>query len=124
MDRANFSCRSMLPDDTDLRARICVLGAERRWFSYRDEKVVRTLESACARSGYPKTISVELDSELKSRDLDLWDYTHCVAFDFSRPRKPTDNAVIELQRVLPGGMLERELVPNTCRRAEKDGGLA
>jgi putative transposase len=30
-----------------------------------------------------------------SRDLDLWAYAHNVTLDFSRPGKPTDNAIIE-----------------------------
>ena len=64
-------------------------------FSYRGEDVVRTLEIVCARTGYPKTIRVDLGSEFISRDLDLWAYTHGVTLDFSRPGKPTDNAFIE-----------------------------
>ncbi|MCA3246392.1 MAG: transposase family protein, partial [Azospirillum sp.] len=64
-------------------------------FSYRGEDVVRTLESVCKRTGYPKTIRVDLGSEFISRDLDLWAYTHGVTLDFSRPGKPTDNAFIE-----------------------------
>jgi putative transposase len=64
-------------------------------FSYRGEDVVRTLERVCARTGYPKTIRVDLGSEFISRELDLWAYTNGVALDFSRPGKPTDNAFIE-----------------------------
>jgi putative transposase len=64
-------------------------------FSYRGEDVVRTLERACARTGYPKTIRVDLGSEFISRELDLWAYTNGVTLDFSRPGKPTDNAFIE-----------------------------
>lgn len=64
-------------------------------FSYRGEDVVRTLENVCKRTGYPKTIRVDLGSEFISRDLDLWAYTHGVTLDFSRPGKPTDNAFIE-----------------------------
>lgn len=64
-------------------------------FSYRGEDVVQTLESVCARSGYPKSIRVDQGSEFVSRDLDLWAYQKGVTLDFSRPRKPTDNAFIE-----------------------------
>jgi putative transposase len=64
-------------------------------FSYRGEDVVRTLERVCARTGYPTTIRVDQGSEFISRDLDLWAYTNGVTLDFSRPRKPTDNAFIE-----------------------------
>jgi len=65
------------------------------WFSYRGEDVVRTLERVCARTGYPTTIRVDQGSEFISRDLDLSAYTNGVTLDFSRPGKPTDNALIE-----------------------------
>ena len=64
-------------------------------FSYRGEDVVRTLETVCARIGYPKTIRVDQGSEFISRDLDLWAYQRGVTLDFSRPGEPTDNAFIE-----------------------------
>jgi putative transposase len=64
-------------------------------FSYRAEDVVATLECACAKTGYPKTIRVDQGSEFVSRDLDLWAYAKGVTLDFSRPGKPTDNAFIE-----------------------------
>lgn len=64
-------------------------------FSYRGEDVVRTLDEACARVGYPRTIRVDLGTEFVSRDLDLWAYQRDVTLDFSRPGKPTDNAFIE-----------------------------
>ncbi len=63
-------------------------------FSYRGEDVVETLERVCAKTGCPKTIRVDQESEFISRDLDLWAYAHGVT-DFSRPGKPTDNAFIE-----------------------------
>lgn len=64
-------------------------------FSYRGEDVVRTLEEACAHTGYPKVIRVDQGTEFVSRDLDLWAYQRGVVLDFSRPGKPTDNAFIE-----------------------------
>ncbi len=64
-------------------------------FSYRAEDVVATLEKACTRLGYPKTVRVDQGSEFVSRDLDLWAYTKGVTLDFSRPGKPTDNAFAE-----------------------------
>jgi putative transposase len=64
-------------------------------FSYRGEDVVQTLDQVCTRVGYPKTIRVDQGTEFVSRDLDLWAYTKGVTLDFSRPRKPTDNAFIE-----------------------------
>ena len=63
--------------------------------SYRAEDVVQTLERACAKVGYPRTIRVDQGSEFVSRDLDLWAYVRGVTLDFSRPGKPTDNAYIE-----------------------------
>jgi len=56
---------------------------------------VRTLEQACPKIGYPKTIRVDQGSEFISRDLDLWAYARGVTLDFSRRGKPTDNAYIE-----------------------------
>ncbi len=56
---------------------------------------MQTLERICARVGYPKTIRVDQGSEFVSRDLDLWAYANDVTLDFSRPGKPTDNALIE-----------------------------
>ena len=64
-------------------------------FSDRAEDVVATLEKACAKLGYPKTIRVDQGSEFVSRDLDLWTYAKGVTLDFSRPGKSTDTDVIE-----------------------------
>lgn len=64
-------------------------------FSYRGEDVVATLDRACRKIGYPKTIRVDNGSEFISRDMDLWAYQRGVILDFSRPGKPTDNAFIE-----------------------------
>jgi putative transposase len=63
--------------------------------SYRGEDVVATLEKACRKIGYPKTIQVDNGSEFVSLDMDLWAYQRGVTLDFSRPGKPTDNAFIE-----------------------------
>ena len=43
----------------------------------------------------PKTIRVDNGSEFTSRALDQWAYVNGVQLDFSRPGKPTDNALIE-----------------------------
>jgi putative transposase len=64
-------------------------------FSYRGEDVIATLEQACRKVGYPKTIRVDNGSEFVARDMDLWAYQRGVTLDFSRPGKPTDNAFIE-----------------------------
>lgn len=42
-----------------------------------------------------RKIRVDQGSEFVSRDLDLWAYARGVTLDFSRPGKPTDNAVAE-----------------------------
>jgi len=62
---------------------------------YRGDDVVRTLESVCARIGYPKAFLVFLGSEFISHDRDLWAYTHGVTLNFDRPGKSTDNAFIK-----------------------------
>lgn len=64
-------------------------------FSDRAEDVVATLEQVCAKLGYPKTIRVDQGSEFISRDLGPWACAKGVTLDFSRPGKPTDNALIE-----------------------------
>lgn len=45
--------------------------------------------------GRPRTIRVDNGPEFISKDVDLWAYWNHVTLDFSRPRKPTDNAYIE-----------------------------
>lgn len=43
----------------------------------------------------PERIQVDNGPEFISKDLDKWAYEHGVTLDFSRPGKPTDNALIE-----------------------------
>ena len=43
----------------------------------------------------PQPIQVDQGPEFISKDLDRWAYENKVTFDFSRPGKPTDNALIE-----------------------------
>jgi putative transposase len=57
--------------------------------------VAGVLEGICTRRGAPKTICVDNGSEFKSKVMDQWSYSHGVRLDFSRPGKPTDNAMIE-----------------------------
>jgi len=64
-------------------------------FTYKGHDVVKTLEVAVQKHGYPKTIRIDNGPEFISKDLDLWAYTNRVILDFSRPGKPTDNAFIE-----------------------------
>jgi putative transposase len=43
----------------------------------------------------PKRIRVDNAPEFASRALDQWAYFNQVTLDFSRPGKPTDNALVE-----------------------------
>ena len=53
------------------------------------------LEQVTTERGKPQSIRVDNGPEFISRGLDLWAYFNGVKLDFSRPGKPTDNAVIE-----------------------------
>jgi putative transposase len=57
--------------------------------------VVRVLEGVVKEHGRPQAIRVDNGPEFISKDLDLWAYFQGVKLDFSRPGKPTDNALIE-----------------------------
>lgn len=57
--------------------------------------VARVLTRVGAERGLPKTIRVDNGPEFTSKALDQWAYAHGVKLDFSRPGKPTDNALIE-----------------------------
>ena len=56
---------------------------------------MQALEQTSALVEYPKAIRVDQGSEFISQDLDPWANANNVLLDFSRPRKPTDNAFIE-----------------------------
>ncbi len=45
--------------------------------------------------GIPKTIRLDDGSEIIGKALDLWASINGVTPDLSRPRKPTDNILIE-----------------------------
>jgi putative transposase len=45
--------------------------------------------------GIPEYIRSDNGSEFISKDFDKWAYEYGVTLDFSRPGKPTDNALIE-----------------------------
>jgi putative transposase len=59
------------------------------------DDVVRVLEQVTSHRGKPQSIRVDNGPEFISRSLDMWAYFNGVKLDFSRPGKPTDNAVIE-----------------------------
>jgi len=57
------------------------------------DDVVRVLEQVTSQRGKPQSIRVDNGPEFVSQSLDLWAYFNDVKLDFSRPGKPTDNAV-------------------------------
>ena len=59
------------------------------------EQVVTIMNRLSAVRGAPKRIRVDNGPEFVSRALDQWAYLHRVTLDFSRPGKPTDNALVE-----------------------------
>ena len=63
--------------------------------SLKGDDVVRKLNAIAAWRGLPGTFKTENGSEFISKVLDKWAYERGVELDFSRPGKPTDNAVVE-----------------------------
>lgn len=57
--------------------------------------VVAALEHITGKQGFPKRIKVDNGPEFISKDLDRWAYWNHVELDFSRPGKPSDNALVE-----------------------------
>lgn len=58
-------------------------------------EVVAQLEHLSQEHGVPQRIQVDNGPEFISKDLDRWAYWNRVQLDFSRPGKPTDNALVE-----------------------------
>jgi len=54
-----------------------------------------TLESVSNDRAHPEMIQVDNGPEFISKDMDFWAYFNGLKLDFSRPGKPTDNALIE-----------------------------
>ena len=63
--------------------------------SCRGADVARILSEIGRMPGPPRAISVDIGAEFTSKALDQWAYWHHVTLDFSRPGKPTDNALVE-----------------------------
>ena len=63
--------------------------------SLKGEDVVASLNEIVAARGLPSTIKTDNGSEFISKVMDKWTYERGVELDFSRPRKPTDNARVE-----------------------------
>jgi putative transposase len=56
---------------------------------------VRTLNQLKLDRGVPKGLFCDNGNEFTSQAMDLWAYRNSAKIDFSRPRKPTDNALVE-----------------------------
>ncbi len=59
------------------------------------QKVAEILGLVALERGRPEKIRVDNGPEFTSKRLDQWAYLNGVELDFSRPGKPTDNALIE-----------------------------
>ena len=57
--------------------------------------VVTTLERITREHGFPKRIKVDNGPEFISKDFDRWAYWNKVELDYSRPGRPSDNALVE-----------------------------
>jgi len=57
--------------------------------------VVEIMEELKQDRGLPQRIKIDNGPEFVSKDLDKWAYENGICLDFSRPGKPTDNAMIE-----------------------------
>ncbi len=63
--------------------------------SLKGEDVVRVLDQVAAQRGLPATIKTDNGSEFIGKVMDKWAYERGVRMAFSRPGKPTDNAMVE-----------------------------
>ena len=59
------------------------------------DDVVRVLEYVITKRGTPQSIRVDNRSAFASKSLDIWASFNGGELDFSRPGKPTDNALVE-----------------------------
>jgi putative transposase len=58
-------------------------------------RVVECLEGVAELRGYPKSITVDNDTEFCSKAVDDWAYRKGVRLDFIRPGRPVENGFIE-----------------------------
>ncbi len=63
--------------------------------SLKGSDVVEVIERIASERGAPNYIQCDNGSEFISKAMDRWAYENGVTIDFSRPGKPTDNAIIE-----------------------------
>ena len=59
------------------------------------QRVAEVLARLALQGRKPQTIAMDNGPEFTSKRLDQWAYLNGVELDFSRPGKPTDNAMIE-----------------------------
>ena len=71
------------------------VSGDRRCSRLQGTRCRRNLGSSAREHGRPRRIRVDNGPEFVSRDLDLWAWQHGVVLDYSRPGKPTDNALAE-----------------------------
>jgi putative transposase len=64
-------------------------------YGFKSIDVVNVLRRAIARHGKPQTLRCDNGSEFTSTEFDQWAYWNNIAIDFSRPGKPTDDALVE-----------------------------
>ena len=62
---------------------------------FRGTDVAQLLEKLGSERGLPQSIRVDNVTQFTSSALDLWANANGVRLDFSRPGKPTENALIE-----------------------------
>ena len=63
--------------------------------SLKGEDVANVLSQIVAERGKPQTIKSDNGSEFISKVMDKWAYERHIESDFSRPGKPTNNAMVE-----------------------------
>jgi putative transposase len=63
--------------------------------SLKGEDVVHVVETIARQRGAPMMIKTDNGSEFIIKAMDKWAYEHKVTPDFSRPGKPTDNAMVK-----------------------------
>jgi putative transposase len=59
------------------------------------QQVTEILTLVSLERGKPEKLQIDNGTEFTSKRLDQWAYLNRVELDFSRPGKPTDNALIE-----------------------------
>jgi putative transposase len=63
--------------------------------SFPARKVIEVLERAAKAKGWPQALCLDNGPEFAGRELDIWAHEKGIKLIFSRPGKPTDNAMIE-----------------------------